>query len=518
MTVQSLIREQYQIVEILGAGGMGEVYKAQDLKLSRMVALKVLRPGETGDPDRRQRFLQEARAASALNHPNIITIHDVFTDNGSEIMVMELVDGRTLNDLIPRGGLRVPQVITYSVQIADALAAAHAIGIIHRDLKPANIMVTNRDHVKLLDFGLAKMLPGILRNDPDETNHAPLTVQGSVVGTLCYMSPEQAQGLPADTRSDIFSFGAVLYEMATGARAFSGENGISMLSSVLRDDPPRVLSLTPDVPPALSNIIHRCLQKDPSARYQTVAELRDELRSLEPLSQSGSPSTHPAFAETVIVPPTRMPRPANARPSWLIPMLIFGALFVTAVAWWVTRPKMTYPAQTASQAGQGAAKPSPTAADAPPPVEAVAPAPAPAAASISLVQIPDGTPVKLELLTDIPVTAESGMALRFKAAEDVRVGGEVVIPKGSPASGEFFSREKKKQFLVFGRGKKTLIQLNTVDAPDGANLKLRATEKPEPDSNRTIDTPGLKSKTLAVAKGSQTVGFTVGRQAVRARR
>src|SRR6187431_1701070 len=159
-TVQSLIRGQYQILEKLGSGGMGEVYKAKDLKLNRMVALKVLRADHTGDAERRQRFIQEAQSASALNHPNIITIHDILSEDGTEIMVMEMVAGRTLTEIIPRGGLRVPQVINYSAQMADALAAAHGAGIIHRDLKPGNIMVTDRDLVKLLDFGLAKVAPG----------------------------------------------------------------------------------------------------------------------------------------------------------------------------------------------------------------------------------------------------------------------------------------------------------------------------------------------------------------------
>ncbi len=285
--MDSIIRGQYQPLEKLGSGGMGDVIKAKDLKLNRMVALKFLRADHSGDPTRRQRFMQEAQAASALNHPNIITIHDVITEDDTDIMVMEMVAGKTLDAIIPRGGLRVSQIINYSAQVADALAAAHGAGIIHRDLKPGNVMVTERDLVKLLDFGLAKLAPGAFAEDPEATGLTPLTVQGTIVGTLSYMSPEQAQGKASDARADIFSFGAVLYEMATGNRAFTGENSISTLTSVLRDEPRRVLDITPEVPVILSDIIHKCLQKDPDARFQTMTEVRDALMRLRQLSASG---------------------------------------------------------------------------------------------------------------------------------------------------------------------------------------------------------------------------------------
>ncbi|MEJ7605795.1 MAG: serine/threonine-protein kinase [Bryobacteraceae bacterium] len=247
------IRGQYHLLEKLGSGGMGEVYQARDAKLNRMVAVKVLKPDPGGDPGRRRRFLQEAQAASSLNHPNIVTIYDVVSEGDLEVIIMEYVGGKTLTDVIPRGGLRVPQVINYGLQVADGLAAAHAAGIIHRDLKPGNIMITERERVKILDFGLAKLEFRPDSGDPDATTDSPLTVQGSIVGTLCYMSPEQAQGLTVDARSDMFSFGAVLYEAATGKRAFTGDNGISMLSSVLRDEPGRIFELTPDVPAELED-------------------------------------------------------------------------------------------------------------------------------------------------------------------------------------------------------------------------------------------------------------------------
>jgi hypothetical protein len=313
--MDSIIRGQYQPLEKLGSGGMGDVIKAKDLKLNRMVALKFLRADHSGDPTRRQRFMHEAQAASALNHPNIITIHDVITEDDADIMVMEMVAGKTLDAIIPRGGLRVSQIINYSAQVADALAAAHGAGIIHRDLKPGNIMVTERDLVKLLDFGLAKLAPGTFTGDPEATSLTPLTVRGTIVGTLSYMSPEQAQGKASDGRADIFSFGAVLYEMATGNRAFTGENGISTLTSVLRDEPRRVLEITPEVPEVLSDVIHKCLQKDPDERFQTMAEVRDALMRLRQLSSSGSLYAQSPLASGIMsqpVLPTSVGVPAAA--------------------------------------------------------------------------------------------------------------------------------------------------------------------------------------------------------------
>src|SRR5215475_12616111 len=218
---------QYQFLEKLGSGGMGDIYKAQDTRLNRFVAVKVLTTSSAGDPERRRRFVQEAQAASSLNHPNIITIHDILSEGDSEFMVMEYVAGKTLVDLIPKGGLRLPLALKHAVQMTDALTAAHSIGIVHRDLKPANVMVTESGLVKILDFGLAKLTDRgpITTTNADATQtiaDAPLTVEGSIIGTVSYMSPEQAQGKKVDTRSDIFSFGVVLYEMTTGVRAFPG--------------------------------------------------------------------------------------------------------------------------------------------------------------------------------------------------------------------------------------------------------------------------------------------------------
>ena len=302
----------YQFLEKLGAGGMGEIYKAQDTRLNRFVAIKVLTSAATGDPDRRRRFIQEAQAASALNHPNIITIHDIVSDSGTDFMVMEFVSGQTLVDLIPKGGLRVSQVLKYSVQMADALQAAHNAGIVHRDLKPANIMVTDSGLVKVLDFGLAKLTDRgpLSLGGPNDTTltiaDAPLTVEGSIIGTVSYMSPEQAQGKKVDTRSDIFSFGVVLYEMVTGARAFDGDTTLTTLSAILRDDVRPVAEFAPEAPPQLEKVIQRCLKKSPDDRWQTMKDVEMALAALKHESDSGmlhqarltEPPPHPKSGKT----------------------------------------------------------------------------------------------------------------------------------------------------------------------------------------------------------------------------
>ena len=285
---------QYQFLEKLGAGGMGEIYKAQDTRLGRVVAIKALPSAKSGDPERRRRFLQEAQAASGLNHPSIITIHDVISEGDTEFMVMEFVGGKTLNDLIPKGGLRVPQALKYALQTADALNAAHNAGIVHRDLKPANIMVTDSGLVKVLDFGLAKLTDrgnAVTQLGEDAETIAttsPLTVEGSIIGTVSYMSPEQAQGKKVDTRSDIFSFGAVLYEMLTGRRAFEGESSLSTLSAILRDDVKPMIEVAPDVPPQLEAVILQCLKKNPDDRWQSMQEVQSALAVLKRESDSGS--------------------------------------------------------------------------------------------------------------------------------------------------------------------------------------------------------------------------------------
>ena len=272
---ESLVGQQlgsYQILSLLGAGGMGVVYKARDTRLNRSVAIKVLPADKVSDPERKRRFVQEARAASALNHPNIITIHDIGSESGIDFIVMEYVAGKTLDQRIPRKGMRLNEALKLAVQMADALAKAHSAGIIHRDLKPTNVMVTDDGLVKVLDFGLAKLTEVGERRGRQHARCYPQTEEGMIVGTLSYMSPEQAEGKKVDARSDIFSFGSVLYEMVSGQKAFQGDSKLSTLAAILKQEPKPISQLVPDVPPDLEKIINRCLRKDPERRFQHMAD------------------------------------------------------------------------------------------------------------------------------------------------------------------------------------------------------------------------------------------------------
>jgi len=281
----------FEILEKLGEGGMGVVYKARDTHLDRLVAIKILPADKVADRDRRRRFAQEAKTASALNHPGIVTIHDITQHEGIDFIAMEFVPGRTLERVIPRHGLGLKETLDYGVQIADALAAAHAAGIVHRDLKPANVIVTEQGRIKVLDFGLAKLLdrPGLVAWDdaPTATHPAPVTDQGAIVGTVAYMAPEQAEGKTVDGRTDIFSFGAVLYEMVTGQRAFQGDTPLSTLTAVLREEPKPISLARAGVPHDLERVITRCLRKDPERRWQSMADVRVALRELKEESDSG---------------------------------------------------------------------------------------------------------------------------------------------------------------------------------------------------------------------------------------
>jgi serine/threonine protein kinase len=270
MTGRTLL--QYQIGIKLGAGGMGEVYKAKDTRLGRDVAIKVLPEGMTGNQDSRQRFLREARAASLLNHPNIVTIHDIAEADGAQFIVMEYVPGKTLRDAIPSHGMEPAAALRYGQQIAGALAKAHGAGIVHRDLKPANIMVTQDDIVKVVDFGLAKLIESHLIGESDATLTAQ-TQAGAILGTAAYMSPEQAEGKLVDARSDIFSFGLVLYEMLSGQHAFAGDSPVAILAAILRAEPARLRNISPE----LDRIVTRCLRKDPASRFQTMQDVRQAL-------------------------------------------------------------------------------------------------------------------------------------------------------------------------------------------------------------------------------------------------
>src|SRR5438094_2682694 len=271
--------DHYRIVSKLGEGGMGVVYKAHDTHLDRPVAIKVLPPDKVADPARKQRFVQEAKAASALNHASIVTIHDVSSCNGVDFIVMECIEGKTVGELIPPKGLRPAQAVHHAVQIADALAKAHGAGILHRDLKPSNIMVTDEGRVKILDFGLAKLLDTEDSSPEGATLSArPITQQGTVLGTAAYMSPEQVEGKEVDARSDIFSFGSVLYEMLTGRPAFSGKSQLSVASAILEKEPEPITTRLPLTPPALDRTIRVCLAKDPEERWQSARDLLLELK------------------------------------------------------------------------------------------------------------------------------------------------------------------------------------------------------------------------------------------------
>jgi TRAP transporter TAXI family solute receptor len=278
----------YRILRELGRGGMGAVYAAEDSKLHRQVAIKVL-PEEVADDDERlRRFQREARAVAALNHPNIVVVHSVEESAGAHFITMELVEGGPLADVIPAGGLPLEKFFDYGVALADAVSAAHESGITHRDLKPTNVMVTPDERIKVLDFGLAKLAePELSDDDETQLQTASLTSDGKIVGTAAFMSPEQAEGKPVDHRADIFALGILLFQMATGDRPFKGESTISLLSSIMKDPAPSATDLKPGLPRHLARVISRCLEKNPEHRYQSAKDVRNELNGLRQEVASG---------------------------------------------------------------------------------------------------------------------------------------------------------------------------------------------------------------------------------------
>ncbi|HEY7474236.1 MAG TPA: protein kinase [Vicinamibacterales bacterium] len=283
----------YEILGSLGAGGMGEVYRAEDTTLGRQVALKVLPAALASDPERIERFRREARAIAALNHPHIVTIHSVEQADGVQFLTMELVEGQSLDKCVPAGGLPIARLLEIAMPLADALAAAHDKGIVHRDLKPANVMVTSDGRVKVLDFGLAK-ISGSTPSHEEELETIARTSEGVVLGTMPYMSPEQVEGRPVDHRSDIFSLGIVLHEMATGSRPFKGSNPATVLSAILRDTPASVCEERRDAPQPLGRLIARCLEKERERRIQTARDVRNELDTLKRAADTGSGARRPA--------------------------------------------------------------------------------------------------------------------------------------------------------------------------------------------------------------------------------
>jgi len=315
----------YEIAGLLGAGGMGEVYRARDVRLQRTVAIKILPAHLSSNPELRARFEQEAKSISSLQHPNICVVHDVGVQDGVDFMVMEYVAGKTLGKLIPQDGLATDLAIRYAVQVAEALSCAHAAGIVHRDLKPSNVMVDESGLVKVLDFGLARLAVPASAMGGEAATAA--TMPGMIVGTLAYMSPEQAEGKSVDARSDVFSFGSVLYEMLAGRRAFEGQSGAVLLSAVIRDDPKPLSAVKRDVPPEVRRIVTHCLGKDPATRYASGAELALALKNCRELlfPESGARLS-----------PARIVREVQ-RPRVLIPLLLAVIVLGSGATWLVKR-------------------------------------------------------------------------------------------------------------------------------------------------------------------------------------
>lgn len=314
----------YEILTLLGTGGMGEVYCARDTRLGRDVAIKVLSQHLSSDPQLKERFEREARTISLLNYPHICQLYDVGSQDGTDYLVMELLEGETLAERLQKGPLPLKQVLEYGIEIADALEKAHKNGIAHRDLKPANIMLT-KSGAKLLDFGLAKPAQGMtaMACSTAETMSKPLTGEGTIIGTYQYMAPEQVEGKVADARTDIFAFGAVLYEMITGKRAFQGTSQISVMSAILEKEPEAISTIQPLTPPALDHVIRRALAKDPDERWQSAADFKAELKWI---AEVGSPT-----AEMDRIPAGRR---QWERLNWLLATTLFLLVVVGGTTWW----------------------------------------------------------------------------------------------------------------------------------------------------------------------------------------
>ena len=322
----------YEVLSPLGAGGMGEVYKARDTRLDRTVAIKVLPSHLADKPQLRERFEREARAVSSLNHPHICTLYDIGQQDGTHFLVMEYLEGETLAQRLNKGPLPLDQVLRYAIEIADALDKAHQQGVTHRDLKPGNIMLTKVGS-KLLDFGLAKLRSDTAPAVPFSqlpTAKDSLTVEGTILGTLQYMAPEQVEGKvdDVDARTDIFTFGAVVYEMATGKKAFEGKSATSVIAAILKDEPPPMSSLQPMTPPALDRVVKKCLAKDQENRWQSAKDLYDELKWI---AEGGSETGLLVSATTI---------PAHAGWQRSMPLVLTAVLvaIIASIAVWNLKP------------------------------------------------------------------------------------------------------------------------------------------------------------------------------------
>jgi serine/threonine-protein kinase len=567
----------YQLLEKLGAGGMGDVYRARDTRLTRTVAIKVLSSSHAANDESRQRFLREAQAASALNHPGIITIHDVVLEDETEFIVMEYVSGQTLADLIPADGLPAADVVNYSIQMADALSVAHAAGIVHRDLKPANVMVTQSGQVKILDFGLAKLssrsvLDAGVGEETAIVVKAPLTVEGSILGTVAYMSPEQAQGRVVDARSDIFSFGVVVYEMVTGRRAFAGDNPLSTLSAILRDEVPPVSETHANVSPVLDQIVRKCLAKNPAARFQSMGEVRTALAALQHNSaaptQIGPPVArrslrtlllaaagvvllagggwwaiarrHPALVVATPLPapsaPTTPSVPAPALDSGVLtndgviamvrakvaPLVILQQIrfsptrfdFSTSEIIRLTQsgvsPEMI---ETMRNPKRPPAAPSKSPSGAVATEKPVPPGPATGQPATHSIVVADGRPFAVRLAEDIPSDAEPGRPLRFTVVQDFRVGDSVVLSANAAVNGEVVDGARKK---LIG-GVKLTFRLKDVAAADGHKVSIRNTPtRRGAESKRAVESVSMArhSKEIAAPAGTEYFGYVDGEQTV----
>jgi serine/threonine protein kinase len=317
---------QYEIRSPLGAGGMGEVYRAHDTRLDREVAIKVLPESLTSDPDRLRRFEQEARAAAALNHPNILAVYQMATHDGVSYMVTELLDGETLRERLRRGPIPLRKAIDYAGQIAHGLAAAHDKDIVHRDLKPENLFITKDGRVKILDFGLAKLTQPTNSSELDATI-AQHTEPGMVMGTAGYMSPEQVRGKSADHRSDIFAFGTILYEMVTGKQTFRKPTSAETMTAILNEDPPSISQVAVATPPGLQRVVHRCLEKSPEQRFQSASDMAFALEALSDTGTTTSTGGHPSISE-----------PASRRGIAIAGAAVVLLLVVGALAYFWMRP------------------------------------------------------------------------------------------------------------------------------------------------------------------------------------
>jgi hypothetical protein len=419
----------YEIVKALGAGGMGEVYEARDTRLDRPVAIKVLPAELAADATARARFDREARAIAALNHPNICALHDIGDADGRGYLVMERLEGETLQERLQRGPLDLAQAIDDGIALADALDAAHARGLIHRDLKPANIFITTRGIVKILDFGLAKSVQESNVDITRSVNDA-LTTTGTTLGTVAYMSPEQLRGEPLDVRTDLFSFGLVLYEMATGARAFGGSTIVVAAAGILNQQPPAPRTIRAELPESLERVILKALEKDLARRYQSANELRADLTNVK---RGGVPAFAPAVpASAAAAQPVAQPRRSRFR-SLVFALCLTAIAIVLIDSFKPDRPAVqqtaaSVPAQPTIQPPQGST----------PPEAAQPPAQSPAGAvpEVKAAPSPPPAPPPLVLTTPSGVTAEApASAAAAPPAVEPPFGGRASRARGGRAFG-----------------------------------------------------------------------------------